>query len=241
MSIKLERIGKSFGKQKVLKGVSLEARQGEIMAILGVSGAGKTTLLRVIAGLEKPQEGRVFIGNELATEGEKILIPPHRRRLGFIFQNLGLWEHMTVEEHLIFVWKTLARPWDTGKIEGILGFLDLLPHRKKKPYQLSGGERQRLAFARALAQEPEFLLMDEPLANLDVMRKRKLREEILKIKKRGIGILYVTHDPWDVRALSDRIAVLHEGKILQEGNLEQLSSRPSHPIVKELLNDNFDL
>ena len=239
MNIKVEGLRKSFATQVVLDGVSLESPGGEIMAILGVSGAGKTTLLRIIAGLEKPQEGRVFIGDELATESDKILIPPHKRKLGFIFQNLGLWEHMTVEEHLIFVWKTLRKPWDEGRIEGILSFLDLLPHRKKKPYQLSGGERQRLAFARALAHEPEFLLMDEPLANLDVLRKRKMREEILKIKKRGIGILYVTHDPWDVRLLSDRIAVLHHGRIVGKGNLEQLISQSAHPIVKELLSDNF--
>ncbi len=239
MNIKVEGLRKSFATQVVLDGVSLESPGGKIMAILGVSGAGKTTLLRIIAGLEKPQEGRVFIGDELATESDKVLIPPHKRKLGFIFQNLGLWEHMTVEEHLIFVWKTLRKPWDEERIEGILSFLDLLPHRKKKPYQLSGGERQRLAFARALAHEPEFLLMDEPLANLDVLRKRKMREEILKIKKRGIGILYVTHDPWDVRLLSDRIAVLHHGRIVGKGNLEQLISQPAHPIVKELLSDNF--
>ncbi len=235
MKIEVREVEKSFSGQKVLAGVSLEAEKGKVLAILGISGAGKTTLLRIIAGLSSAEEGEVFIGGRLATRGGEILIPPHKRGVGFIFQNLGLWQHMTVEEHIIFVMKTLKRKGWEEEVKEIMEFLELYPHRHKRPYQLSGGEKQRLAFARALAQRPDFLLLDEPLSNLDVLRKRKMKEEILRIADRGIGIIYVTHDPQDARMLSDEIAILHEGRIIQKGRYQELLQRPAHPIVEELL------
>ncbi len=233
--VEVKQLYKSFGRERVLEGVELRVSKGEVLAVLGVSGAGKTTLLRIIAGLEPADRGKVLIEGKLATDGERIVIPPWKRKTGFIFQNLGLWEHMSVEEHLRFVLSATGRE-DDEELEKLLGFMDLLPHRHKKPYQLSGGQRQRLAFARALAQKPSLLLLDEPLSNLDMPRKRALREELLRIKALGeVTVIYVTHDPLDVRLLSDRVAVLHGGRIIQTGTWQELVSRPAHPVVGELL------
>ncbi len=228
--IKLKGIIKKFEGREVLREINLEIKKAEIFAILGISGAGKTTLLRIISGLEIPDKGRVYINGKLATDGGKIIIPPYKRKIGFIFQNLGLWEHLTVEEHIKFVTS------NKQKIEEILKFFDLAEHRKKKPYQLSGGERQRLAIARSFAQEPEFLLLDEPFSNLDVIKKRQMRTEILKIKEnKNIGVIYVTHDPLDIKIIADRIAILHNGKIIQIGKYKEILSNPAEPIVKDLL------
>ncbi len=232
----LKDLHKGFGEGTVLKGVGLEVDRGEIVAILGVSGAGKSTLLRIIAGLEVPDQGQVWIGGELATSGRRLLLPPHRRGIGFIFQNLGLWEHMTVEEHLAFVLRARSKTVDQARIRSTLEFLGLSAHAKRKPFQLSGGERQRLALARALVEEPELLLLDEPFSNLDLPRKKKLHREFLRIREeKHPAILYVTHDPLDVKLMADQVVVLHEGRIIQQGPLEALLGAPSHPIVKELL------
>jgi len=228
--VKVENLEKSFGNEKVLDGVCLNIKKGETIAVLGVSGTGKTTLLRIIAGLETADKGRVFINGKLATDGKNVLLPPHKRKIGFIFQNLGLWEHMTVYQHLEFIKK------DKEKIENILKKFVLWQHRDKKPYQLSGGQKQRLAIARVFIQEPEILLLDEPFSNLDMIRKKQLRKEILKIKQeKNLTVIYVTHDPIDVKILSDRAAVLHNGKVIQTGSYEELLSNPKETVVKELL------
>ncbi len=235
--IELRGVVKSFGEESVLRGVNLSVRKGETLAVLGVSGAGKTTLLRIIAGLDVPEEGEVFVGGRVVTRGPDLLVPPRERQVGFIFQNLGLWQHMSVEEHLRFVFNLRRIKDPEDKIREILEFFGLWKHRKKRPHQLSGGEKQRLAFARAMAQQVKFLLLDEPLSNLDLPRKKQLREELLRIKaRRDVTLLYVTHDPLDVRIISHRVAVLHQGRIIQEGTWEELLRSPVHPIVEELLN-----
>ena len=229
-------IKKSFDNKEILKGISLDIQRGETLAILGISGAGKSTLLRIMAGLEVPDEGKVFIDGNLATSGRDVIIPPHARKLGFIFQNLGLWEHMSVEEHLAFVFRARKQKPDRGKIDQVLDFFGLLAHRKKKPFQLSGGEKQRLAIARALIQEPEFLLLDEPFSNLDIPRKNQLREELNRIKRdSGIAFVYVTHDPMDVKMMSDRVAILEQGRIIQLGTYKELCESPIDQTAKELL------
>jgi len=235
---KLSLIGikKSFGEQEILKNINLDINQGETLAILGISGAGKSTLLRIMAGLEIPDKGKVFIDRKLVTSGSNIIVPSHSRKLGFIFQNLGLWEHMSVEEHLAFVIMAQKQKHDQKKIEEVLEFLGLLAYREKKPFQLSGGEKQRLAIARALIQEPDFLLLDEPFSNLDIPRKRQLRKELSRIKnEKGLTFVYVTHDPLDIKLMSDRVAILHEGEIIQLGTYEELHTSPAQDIVEELL------
>ncbi len=234
--IELKNIRKSYGKEEILRGVDLSVRKGEILAVLGVSGAGKTTLLRIIAGLEVPEEGKVFLDGRCVTEGKRIIVPPRFRKVGFIFQNLGLWQHMSVEEHLKFVLRLRKSENPREEARELLRFFGLWEHRRKRPHQLSGGEKQRLAFARALAQQVSFLLLDEPLSNLDLPRKKQLRGELLRLKSlKELTMLYVTHDPIDVELISDRVAVLHDGRIIQQGTYQELLRAPAYPIVRELL------
>jgi ABC-type sugar transport system ATPase subunit len=228
--IRLEKITKKYGNETVLENLSFGIKKGEILAVLGISGIGKTTLLRIIAGLESVEEGKVFIKSQIATDGKKIIIPPYKRKIGFIFQNLGLWEHMSVWEHIEFITK------DKRKITEILRKFELLEHKDKKPYQLSGGQKQRLAIARVFAQDVEILLLDEPFSNLDMIRKKQLREEILNLKnEKNLTVIYVTHDPIDVKIMSTKVAVLHNKKIIQSGSYQQLILNPVSQIVKDLL------
>jgi ABC-type sugar transport system ATPase subunit len=228
--IRLEKITKKYGNETVLENLSFGIKKGEILAVLGISGIGKTTLLRIIAGLESVEEGKVFIKSQIATDGKKIIIPPYKRKIGFIFQNLGLWEHMSVWEHIEFITK------DKRKITEILRKFELLEHKDKKPYQLSGGQKQRLAIARVFAQDVEILLLDEPFSNLDMIRKKQLREEILNLKnEKNLTVIYVTHDPIDVKIMSTKVAVLHNKKIIQSESYQQLILNPVSQIVKDLL------
>jgi len=233
--LEVRHLYKRFGDRLILKDINLTVYEGEIFVIIGGSGSGKSTLLRIIAGLETPDRGQVIFDGQVVTQDKKVLLPAHQRKVGFIFQDLGMWEHMSVEEHLTFVLSARGKK-DQKLVEELLIFFGLQELRKKRPATLSGGERQRLALARALAQEPHFLLLDEPFSNLDLPRKKKLHREFLKIREeRGLGMIYVTHDPLDVRLLSDQVLVLHEGRVVQQGTYEDLLSRPAHPVVRELL------
>ncbi len=228
--LQLKNISKRFGREVVLDGVDLSVYRGETLSIIGVSGTGKTTLLRIIAGLERPDLGEVYLLGRLATQGRRLIIPPHQREIGFIFQNLGLWGHLSALEHLLFVDPS------PDKAEAVLIKFGLFEHRDKKPYQLSGGQRQRLAIARALVQEVELLLLDEPFSSLDPIRKKQLRRELSEIQaERGLTLIYVTHDPSDVKLLSERVAVLNGGKIIQCGTYGELVRNPVSPLVRELL------
>ena len=228
--LSLKEIRKAYGREEVLSGVDLSLGAGEVLAIIGLSGAGKSTLLRLIAGLEAPQAGEIYLYGELVTKDQKVLLPPWKRRIGFIFQQLALWDHLSVYEHLRFVTSNQAL------IEELLEFFELFELRHKRPFELSGGQRQRLAIARALAQEPRLLLLDEPFSNLDLLRKKRFREELRRIKeKKDLSFIYVTHDPLDLKLLADRVAVLHEGRIIQVGPLDELLAHPAQEIVRELL------
>ena len=204
--------------------LELELAPGETLALLGPSGSGKSTLLKIVAGLEPPDRGRVFLHGREVTR-----LPPERREVGMVFQSYALFPHLTVYENIAFglVERRWPRQAIRERVEELLGRTELAPHADKRPSQLSGGERQRVALARALAPRPRLLLLDEPLAALDL----RLREELLFLLRRvlreeGPAALYVTHDQAEAFALSDRVLVLREGRRVQEGPPQEVYARP---------------
>jgi len=179
--IKVENLTKSFGKVNALRRVTFELKRGEVLAILGPSGSGKTTLLRLLAGLERPDKGTVFIdGIEASTD--KYVLPPHKRKLSMIFQDLALWPHMNVTQHVMFVFDSKAsKERVKSEVTKILTSIGLSDHSKRYPNELSGGQKQRLAIARAIASGPKYLLMDEPFSNLDPISKDELQDLVVRL------------------------------------------------------------
>ncbi len=241
--IALVGIGKSFGTTRVLTDVSLDAAEGEFLAILGPSGCGKSTLLRIMAGLESPDAGRVLIGEQEVTG-----LPPKRRDLAMVFQSYALYPYMSVAQNIalplemrrLSAWQRiplLGRLWpgaaaarrgiaaDVGAVAAPLGLDALLARR---PSQLSGGQRQRVALARAMVRHPAAFLMDEPLSNLDARLRAEARAEIAALTRRlGVTTLYVTHDQQEAMAMADRVAVMQGGRVLQVAPPQQLYAEPA--------------
>lgn len=215
----LSDISKSFGKEKVLKEINLKVNEGEILALVGQSGCGKTTILRTIAGLEVPDSGEVFLGESNITNERA-----QNRKVGMVFQNLALFPHMTVSQNVLFG-STSKQRKELDKLLQLTGLMDL---KERYPHELSGGQQQRVALARTLASEPEVLLLDEPFSNLDELTREKVRTEILQlIKEVGITTILVTHHPIDAFMMADKIAMMKEGEILQEGKPEEIYQQPS--------------
>ena len=194
--IAIDNLKKGYGDVKAIKDLTISLSLEEILAIVGPSGCGKTTLLRLIAGFEVPDEGIIVIdGIEVSTP--RLIMQPCKRKLSMIFQDLALWPHMTVEEHIKFVFKKKKLQKDTirSEIDEILTNVNLNGHKRRYPHELSGGEKQRLAIARALASDVRYLLMDEPFSNLDPILKEDLQKLIIGLKNRlQMGIVYVTHN-----------------------------------------------
>ena len=216
-----------------MRGVNLEIRPGELIALLGPSGSGKTTLLRVIAGLQSPDRGRVLFDGGDATN-----LTVQERRVGFVFQNYALFKHMNVADNIGY--GLHARPRRTrpslaaikARIQELLHFVQLAGLGARYPAQLSGGQRQRVALARALAIEPRVLLLDEPFGALDARVRKELRRWLREIHRRtGLTTVFVTHDQDEAMDLADRVVVLNEGRIEQVGTAEDLYDRPASPFV----------
>ena len=219
----LKNISKYYGSTPVLENLSLDVALGRFMCLLGSSGSGKTTLLRLIAGLENLDDGKIFINEKLCSEGRILLVPPSKRDIGFIFQELALWPHMTVYENIAFGLKIKKSKNIKSIISETLEFLGIGDQAKKYPSQLSGGQQQLVAIARSLVLNPKILVMDEPLANLDVKLKSKIRSQIKDLtEKFSITIIYVTHDHHEAFLLADEIAVIHQGKIKAIGTPEEI-------------------
>lgn len=234
MLLKLENIGKKWGKKTVLKDISFSIEKGEFISLLGPSGSGKTTLLRLIVGLDYPEEGKIFLKDKLVSS-PNYLFPPQKRKIGMVFQDLCLWPHMNVEEQILFALNCPKRV-RKEKLNYLLNNFELQEHRKKFPFQLSGGEKQRLALARSLAAEPEILLLDEPLANLDIDLKIGIQKLILKLQREiKITIVYVTHDQIEALMLAERIILLNQGKIEQIDTPDNLSNSPQTEFVKKFI------
>jgi multiple sugar transport system ATP-binding protein len=211
--IRVEGIHKLFGSVQALDDVALTIADREFVVLLGPSGCGKTTLLRIVAGLETATSGRVWIGGRDVTD-----LPPRLRRIAMVFQNYAVFPHLTVFENVAFGLRMqkVAKDVIPARVERAAAMMHIEPYLKRYPSQLSGGQRQRVAVARALAVEPEVLLMDEPLSNLDALLRLEMRAELKKLLQgTGTTTLYVTHDQVEAMSLADRIAVMRQGKIVQ--------------------------
>jgi ABC-type Fe3+/spermidine/putrescine transport system ATPase subunit len=236
--IRLEQIQKTFihrikGEVTAVDNVSLDVEPGEFLTLLGPSGCGKTTTLRMIAGFERPNRGRVFIGQEDVTD-----LMANQRNIGFVFQNYALFPHLSVFENVAYGLKVQGKTTvDIGReVARVLELVGLAGYERQFPHQLSGGEQQRVALARAVIIEPRVLLFDEPLSNLDAKLRVYMRGEIRRLQKAlAITAVYVTHDQEEAMAISDHIAVMNEGRIVQIGTAEELYLRPADAFVAQFI------
>jgi spermidine/putrescine transport system ATP-binding protein len=233
-----ENLSKHFGSTRAADNVSLSVQKGEFFSLLGPSGCGKTTLLRILAGFERPDQGRVLLDGEDITS-----LPPHKRKVNTIFQNYALFPHLTVWENIAFglrISKCPKRQME-GEVDRMLHLIQMEDQAPKRPDQISGGQKQRVAIARALINRPQVLLLDEPLAALDLkLRQRMLIELDLIHDEVGITFLYVTHDQGEAMSLSDRIAVMNKGRIEQIGMPAEIYEAPRSSFVAAFIGDtNF--
>jgi iron(III) transport system ATP-binding protein len=223
MSVEVSGISRSFGLTRAVDDVTLEVRTSEIFGVLGPSGCGKTTLLRLIAGFERPETGTVTVGGTLVA-GDRTWVPPERRRIGMVFQDYALFPHLTVERNVAFGVPRGAG----GEIQRALELVGLQHKADRHPHELSGGERQRVALARALAPGPDVVLLDEPFSSLDATLRADLRREVeLILRDAGATAILVTHDQEEALTLSDRLALMRDGRIVQVGAPEDVYAQPS--------------
>ncbi len=221
--IRLDGVTKHFGHVAAVDETSFCVERGEVVALLGPSGCGKTTLLRLVAGFERPDTGTVEVaGRQVSGRGS--WVPPEKRRVGMVFQDYALFPHLTVGENVGFGLPRRARPGRVSELLAIVG-LDALDARY--PHQLSGGQQQRVALARALAPAPELVLLDEPWSNVDPSLRESLRAEVTEIiRPLGVTVVLVTHDREEAFSVADRIALMRDGKVVQEGTSEELYFSP---------------
>src|SRR5208337_4536018 len=233
LSVVLKNISKKYGDVPAVRDVSLEIAKGEFFFLLGPSGCGKTTLLRMIAGFVEPDAGEIRFGDRLMNA-----VPAHRRNTGMVFQNYALWPHMSVRENVAYglelrripreeLRRRLGRALELVRLEGL---------EERRPNQLSGGQQQRVALARALVIEPDVLLLDEPLSNLDAKLRVEMRQELRRIHfETGITTIYVTHDQKEALSLAGRLAVMRDGEVRQAGTPREVYTRPADRFVAEFV------
>ena len=232
-SISVHNLFKSFGQTQVLKGLNLEIPAGRFITLLGPSGCGKTTLLRSIAGITDPSSGEIWLG-ERRLDG----LAPEKRNFGMVFQTYALFPHMTIEKNVAFglEMRRVAKAEIATRVQAALELVGLGEHAKRLPRQLSGGQQQRVALARAIVIEPDVLLFDEPLSNLDAKLRDSLREDLRTLQQKlGITSIYVTHDQTEAMALADEIVVMKGGEIVERGTPVDLYRRPKFRFTAEFL------
>ena len=220
---------KRYGSFTALNGVSLDIHEGEFFTLLGPSGCGKTTLLRMIAGFNSIEGGEFYFGEKLINN-----VPAHKRDIGMVFQNYAIFPHLTVKDNVAYGLKARKTPKAEidAKVKEALELVQISHLAERKPNELSGGQQQRVALARAFVIEPSVLLMDEPLSNLDAKLRVQMRTVIKKLQRRlGITTIYVTHDQEEALAISDRIAVMKDGHIMQIGTPAEIYAKPQNPFV----------
>lgn len=231
--LQLDNIYKSFGDTKVLNGISLTVQQGEFITLLGSSGCGKTTTLRIISGLEAPDSGRVLLEGSDVTQTE-----PNRRNVNTVFQNYALFPHMNVEQNIGYGLKIrkMSKPEIRSRVKAMLETVQLEGFEKRMPAELSGGQKQRVAIARALVNEPKLLLLDEPLGALDLQLRRQMQQELKHLQKKlGITFIYITHDQEEALNMSDRIAVMLNGRFQQIGTPDEVYNSPKTSYVAKFV------
>lgn len=232
-AVEVENLVRRFGDVEALARVSLTIRQGEFFSLLGPSGCGKTTLLRIIGGLDVADEGTVRIGG-----ADMRTIPAHKRPVNTVFQSYALFPHLTVYDNVAFGlrMKRIPSAEIARRVAAVMEMVEIAELANRKPAQLSGGQKQRVALARAIVNEPQVLLLDEPLGALDLKLRKQLQVELLALQRRlGITFIYVTHDQEEALVMSDRIAVMRAGRIEQMGDAEALYERPRNRFVGQFL------
>jgi len=234
-SVRLEHITKMFGKARGVEDINIDIKSGEFFTFLGPSGCGKTTTLRMIAGFYFPTSGKIAFDNEDITT-----VKPNKRNIGMVFQNYALFPHMTVFENIAFGLQVrkLSKSVIKEKVEKAQEFVRLVGYGNRKITELSGGQQQRVALARALVIEPDILLLDEPLSNLDAKLREETRVEIKRLQvELGITTVYVTHDQHEAMAMSDRIMVMSEGEVQQIGTPQEIYNKPDNRFVASFIGE----
>ncbi len=240
-AIRLENLSKTYpgNDQKAVDGLSLEIGEGEVVTLLGPSGCGKSTTLRMVAGLEEPDEGSIYFGDDAVVLSDQgFSLPPEKRNVGMVFQSYAIWPHMTVEENVAFPLK--ARKFASSEIKPrvseVLELVGMAGMEKRPGPLLSGGQQQRVALARALVTEPRTLLLDEPFSNLDAKLREQMRLEVKMLQKRlNIAVLFVTHDQVEALSLSDHIALMDAGVVQQQGSPQTLYEEPANAFVRDFV------
>ncbi|MCA0146453.1 ABC transporter ATP-binding protein [Blastococcus sp. LR1] len=233
VAVRLENLTRRFGDVVALDGLDLDIAGGELLALLGPSGCGKTTALRAIAGFERPDAGRVLVGDRDVTS-----VPPSKRDMGMVFQAYSLFPNMTVADNVAYGLRVRGRgkPERAARATELLELVGLADRAKRYPHQLSGGQQQRVALARALAVAPQVLLLDEPLSALDAQVRVQLREEIRRLQlELGITTVFVTHDQAEALSMADRVGVMRAGRLEQVASPDELYERPATAFVAEFV------
>jgi iron(III) transport system ATP-binding protein len=236
-SIQIAKLSKRYGAVTAVRELDLEVGDGEFVTLLGPSGCGKTTVLRCLAGFLVPDGGTIRVGGQAVSSPEGV-VPPERRGMGMVFQNYAVWPHKTVYENVVFGLEVRKLPKAEARqrVGRVLELVNLAGLEARYPSQLSGGQQQRVALARSLVVEPGILLLDEPLSNLDAKLRERMRWELKELQRRtAITFVYVTHDQAEAMALSDRIAVMHAGELLQYGPPREVYARPATRTVADFM------
>jgi len=236
--VELKSLKKVYGTTVAVDGIDLDIGKGEFLTLLGPSGCGKTTTLRMVAGLIEPTDGEIWVGGRLLSSAARRLIPPEKRNMGMVFQSFAVWPHMKVFDNVAFPLYNLKMVRDKirDRVKQSLELVKMIGLEDRYPANLSGGQQQRVALARALAIQPDTMLFDEPLSNLDAKLREEMRFELKEIQRKiGVTSIYVTHDQAEAMAISDRIVVMSNGKIKQIGKPSEIYDNPKDPFTAEFI------
>jgi ABC-type Fe3+/spermidine/putrescine transport system ATPase subunit len=241
--LRVRGLVKVYGGARAVDDVSFELRAGEVLTLLGPSGCGKSTTLRMIAGLEAPDEGEVWVrGRLVASAADRVMVPPEGRKVGLVFQSYAIWPHMTVADNIAYPLRVrrIDRGTIASKVADIMRLVRLDGLGGRMATELSGGQQQRVALARALVYEPDLLLLDEPLSNLDSVLRKEMRAQLRALQSRlAMTVLYVTHDQEEAMSLSSRVIVMNEGRIEQIGPPSAVYERPATRFVQDFVGETI--